>query len=210
MSAPPRSRERTLRENFFPPFERAVRSLPIRAVMASYNEIDGVPSHANRWLLHDVLRGEWGYQGAVVSDYFAIRELMTPAPACSTNIADAAVRGAERRRRHGDARTARPICTLPELLRAGRIAQAQIDDAVRRILTMKFEAGLFEHPYVDAADGRRADRDSGRRRAGARGGAAGDRAAARTRTARCRSMPRSIQPPGGDRHPCPRHADRRL
>ena len=69
--------ERTLRENFFPPFERAVRTFPIRSVMASYNEIDGVPSHANRWLLHDVLRGEWGYQGAVVSDYFAIRELMT-------------------------------------------------------------------------------------------------------------------------------------
>src|SRR3569623_1310420 len=64
--------ERTLRENFFPPFERAVRSLPIRSVMASYNEIDGVPSPANRWLLHDVLRGEWRYQGAVVSDYFAI------------------------------------------------------------------------------------------------------------------------------------------
>src|SRR5688572_17787730 len=69
--------ERTLREVFFPPFERAVRTLPIRSVMASYNEIDGVPSHANRWLLHDVLREEWGFQGAVVSDYFAIRELVT-------------------------------------------------------------------------------------------------------------------------------------
>src|SRR3569623_855078 len=69
--------ERTLRENFFPPFERAVTELPERSVMASYNEIDGLPSHANKWLLTDVLRGEWGYKGAVVSDYFAVRELVT-------------------------------------------------------------------------------------------------------------------------------------
>jgi beta-glucosidase len=82
--------ERTLRENFFPPFERAVRTLPIRSVMASYNEIDGVPSHANRWLLHDVLRGEWGYRGAVVSDSFAIRELMTR-HRMFDNLSDAAV-----------------------------------------------------------------------------------------------------------------------
>ncbi|QIL68341.1 hypothetical protein F0L67_28145 [Escherichia coli] len=66
-----------MREDFFPPFENAVTQLPVRAVMASYNEIDGIPSHANKWLLHDVLRGEWGFKGAVVSDYFAIRELVT-------------------------------------------------------------------------------------------------------------------------------------
>ena len=60
--------ERTLRENFFPPFERAVTELPVRSVMPSYNEIDGVPSHASRWLLTDILRTEWGYQGSVQSD----------------------------------------------------------------------------------------------------------------------------------------------
>ena len=54
-----------------------MKTLPIRSVMASYNEIDGIPSHANKWLLTNVLRGEWGYHGAVISDYFAIRELMT-------------------------------------------------------------------------------------------------------------------------------------
>src|SRR6202008_1013774 len=69
--------EPTLRENFLPPFARAVPELPVMSVMASYNEIDGLPSHANKWLLHDVLRGEWGFKGAVVSDYFAIRELVT-------------------------------------------------------------------------------------------------------------------------------------
>ncbi len=69
--------ERELREIFFPPFERAVTTYPMRSVMASYNEIDGIPSHANSWLLNDVLRGEWGYEGAVVSDYYGIRELIT-------------------------------------------------------------------------------------------------------------------------------------
>jgi beta-glucosidase len=141
--------ECTLRENFFPPFERAVRTLPIRSVMASYNEIDGVPSHANRWLLHDVLRQEWGFQGAVVSDYFAIRELVTR-HRMVPNVSEAAVRamdaGVDIETPDGEGYN-----NLPELVRQGRVTQAQVDDAVRRILRMKFEAGLFEHPYVDAA-----------------------------------------------------------
>src|SRR3569833_1532690 len=69
--------ERELREEFFPPFEAAVKTYPIQSLMASYNEIDGIPSHANNWLLNDVLRREWGFQGAVVSDYYGIRELMS-------------------------------------------------------------------------------------------------------------------------------------
>ena len=82
---------RTLRENFLPPFEEIVLHTNIRAVMPSYNEIDGVPSHANTWLLHDVLRGEWGFKGVVVSDYYGIEQLDTlhhvaadPASAAST------------------------------------------------------------------------------------------------------------------------------
>jgi beta-glucosidase len=141
--------ERTLRENFFPPFERAVRELPIRSVMASYNEIDGVPSHGNRWLLHDVLREEWGFDGAVVSDYFAIREMMTRHRMVG-NLQDAAVAamnaGVDVETPDGEA-----YLHLPELVRQGRVTQRQIDDAVRRVLRMKFEAGLFENPYVDAA-----------------------------------------------------------
>jgi len=141
--------ERTLRENFFPPFERAVRSLPIRSVMASYNEIDGVPSHANRWLLHDVLREEWGFQGAVVSDYFAIRELTTR-HRMVPNVTEGAVRamdaGVDVETPDGEGYN-----NLPELVRQGRISMGQIDEAVRRVLRMKFEAGLFENPYVDAA-----------------------------------------------------------
>ena len=72
-----RSAERELRENFFPPFREVVRRTGIGAVMPSYNEIDGVPSHGNRWLLGDVLRGEWGFDGVIVSDYGAVDELAT-------------------------------------------------------------------------------------------------------------------------------------
>ena len=141
--------ERTLRENFFPPFERAVTELPVQAVMASYNEIDGLPSHANRWLLHDVLRGEWGYKGSVVSDYFAIRELNTRHKMFGS-IQEAAVRaldaGVDIELPDGEGYN-----HLPELVRAGTISEAQIDEAVRPLLTMKFLSGVFEAPYVDAA-----------------------------------------------------------
>jgi beta-glucosidase len=140
--------ERTLRENFFPPFERAVTTLPVRSVMASYNEIDGIPSHANRWLLTDVLRREWGFKGAVVSDYFAIREMVTR-HRMFADIRDAAERaldaGVDSETPDGEA-----YATLPELVRSGRVSEAQVDNAVRPLLAMKFEAGLFENPYADA------------------------------------------------------------
>lgn len=67
--------ERTLREIFFYPFEVAVKQGHARSLMPSYNEVDGIPSHANRWMLHDVLRKEWGFDGTIVSDWQAIRQL---------------------------------------------------------------------------------------------------------------------------------------
>lgn len=141
--------ERTLRENFFPPFERAVKELPVRSVMASYNEIDGVPSHGNPWLLNEVLRREWGFRGAVVSDYFAIREMITRHKMFS-DIKDAAERAIES---GVDAETpdGEGFIHLPELVRSGRVPQQLVDQAVRRMLRLKFEAGLFENPYADPA-----------------------------------------------------------
>ena len=140
--------QRVLRDDFFPPFEEAVRRTNVRAVMASYNEIDGVPSHANRWLLGDVLRGEWNYQGAVVSDYFAI-EQMADIHRIATNHAAAAERalaaGVDMDLPDGAA-----YRSLVASVRAGRVSERQIDDAVRRVLTLKFQAGLFEQPYADA------------------------------------------------------------
>ena len=139
--------ERTLRENFFPPFERAVKELPVRSVMPSYNEIDGVPSHANRWLLTDILRKEWGYKGSVQSDYFAIKELMARHK-LTDDLSDTAVMamnaGVDVELPDGEA-----YALLPELVKAGRIPQAAVDQAVERVLAMKFEGGLFENPYAD-------------------------------------------------------------
>jgi beta-glucosidase len=145
--------ERTLRENFFPPFERAVKELPVRSVMPSYNEIDGVPSHANSWLLNDILRTEWGFQGATMSDYFAIREMVTRHKMFATldDAAAAAIKaGVDVELPDGEGFNA-----LPALVRAGRVSEADVDKAVRRVLQIKFEGGFFENPYVDA---RQADR----------------------------------------------------
>ncbi len=141
--------ERTLRENFFPPFERAVKELPVQAVMASYNEIDGIPSHANKWLLDDVLRREWGYKGSVVSDYFAIKELNVRHHLYGTDMA-----AAGRRALDAGVDTELPDAegwsTLAAMVKSGQVPQEQVDNAVRRILTMKFQMGLFENPYADA------------------------------------------------------------
>ena len=141
--------ERELREDFFPPFEAAVKTFPIQSLMASYNEIDGIPSHANSWLLNDVLRREWGYQGAVVSDYYGIRELVVRHHLYS-DVKDAAQRAIES---GVDVETPDPegYVHLPELVREGRVPMALVDQAVRRVLTLKFEAGLFENPYPDPA-----------------------------------------------------------
>ena len=141
--------ERELRETFFPPFEAAVKTYPVRSVMASYNEIDGIPSHANAWLLNGVLRREWGYQGAVVSDYYGIRELVSRHHLYG-DVKDAA----ERAIQSGvDVETPDPegYVHLAELVREGRVPMALIDQAARRVLRLKFEAGLFEDPYPDVA-----------------------------------------------------------
>jgi beta-glucosidase len=140
--------ERTLRENFFPPFEQVVTRTNVRAVMASYNEIDGVPSHANKWLLTGVLRGEWGYKGAIVSDYFAI-EQMADIHHIEPDHASAAIR-ALRAGVDVDLPNGASYGTLISSVKAGRVSAKEIDIAARRFLTLKFQAGLFEHPYPDA------------------------------------------------------------
>ncbi len=148
--------ERTLREEFFPPFERLVRETTVAAIMPSYNEIGGVPSHANRWMLNDVARKEWGFQGVMVSDYMGIKELVTrhrmaATPKEAGYYAVKAGVDIETPDGHG-------YRHLAELVREGKVAEAEIDAMVRRILALKFNAGLFEQPYADAqaADARTA------------------------------------------------------
>lgn len=151
-AAPANYSERVLREEFLAPFEAAITKAGAMSVMASYNEIDGVPSHTNRWLLERVLRQEWGFRGFVVSDYKGIDELMT-LHHVAADLQEAAKRALE----------AGVDLELPDisaygalaaLVREGRVQETTLDRAVARILRAKFVTGLFEHPYVDpeAAD----------------------------------------------------------
>lgn len=141
--------ERTLREDFFPPFEKIIKETKIAAVMPSYNEIDGIPSHANRWLLTKVLREEWGFKGVTVSDYMAVAEMESR----HHLVASPKEAGYRALKAGVDIETPDPLgfTFLAELVREGRISQKEIDTVVRRILRLKFEAGLFEDPYADAA-----------------------------------------------------------
>jgi beta-glucosidase len=140
--------ERILREVFFPPFIQAVKRGHAQAVMPSYNEIDGIPSHANRWLLGDILRGEMGFDGVVVSDYWGILDL-----ARLHHVEPDAMMAGVRALNAGvdvDFPDGDSYDKLPHALAAGLVTQQQIDTAVRRVLRMKFLAGLFENPYADA------------------------------------------------------------
>ncbi|WP_446740913.1 glycoside hydrolase family 3 N-terminal domain-containing protein [Sphingomonas sp. CFBP 13603] len=151
--APAPIAERELRENFFPPFRAVVARTGIGAVMPSYNEIDGVPSHANRWLLHDVLRGEWGFDGAIVSDYAAIGEL-----ASLHHIAvdrDAAARLALAAGVDSDLPDGEAYRSLADQVRAGKVSVEAVDEACRRMLTMKVRSGMFEQPIVDPKEAAR-------------------------------------------------------
>ena len=141
--------ERTLREVFFPPFANAISIGHALNVMPSYNEIDGLPSHANYWLLHDILRGEMGFTGAVDSDYEAIEQLQT-----LHHVEPDLVHAAARALHAGvdfDNPDGAAFALLPEALEAGLVTQDEIDSAVRRMLRLKLMAGLFENPYADAA-----------------------------------------------------------
>src|SRR4051794_38622704 len=148
--------ERTLRDVFFPPFELAVKQGHARSLMPSYNEIDGIPSHANRWMLHDVLRGEWGFDGTIVSDWQAISQLATRHHTAKDR-ADAA-RQALAATVDVELPDVETYHTLVGQVKQGKVTEAAIDEAVRRLLREKFELGLFENALVDPA---RADDISG-------------------------------------------------
>jgi beta-glucosidase len=139
--------ERNLREYFFPPFEKVIARTGVSAVMPSYNEIDGVPSHANAWLLEKVLRGEWAFQGVVVSDYYAVEDLQKLHHIAATP--DEAARLALKAGVDIDLPSGGDYGTLIQQVRDGTVPLAGIDTAVRRLLAFKFRAGLFEHPFAD-------------------------------------------------------------
>jgi beta-glucosidase len=148
-TAPSNVSERELRESFFVPFEAAVEEAKVGSVMASYNEIDGVPSHINHWLLGTVLRGEWGFQGFITSDGGAL-QMLYETHHVAADAADAA-REAIAAGVDYDLSNGAVYRTLIAQVKDGKVPQAELDGAVARILTAKFRLGLFDHPYVDPA-----------------------------------------------------------
>lgn len=110
--------------------------------MAAYNEIDGIPCHNNKWLLRDILRGEMGFDGIVMADGVAIDRLGflydTPEKCGAAALASGV----------DVSLWDEGFAHLENAVKQGLVTQEQIDDAVLRVLTMKFERGLFEHPYL--------------------------------------------------------------
>jgi len=143
---------RVLRETFLQPFKECIRKTNAISVMASYNEIDGVPSHASKWLLRDVLRKEWGFKGFVVSDYYAIWELGhrpdTHGHFVSQDKKESCVLAV---RAGVNIEFPEPDCYLHlvSLVKQGVLKESELDDLVAPMLYWKFKMGLFEDPYVD-------------------------------------------------------------
>lgn len=157
---------RVLRETFLQPFKDAFQKAGAISVMASYNEIDGVPSHANRWLLRDVLRDEWGFEGFVVSDYYAIWELSDRPDTHGHSVAaDKREAGALAVRAGVNIELPEPDCYLHlvDLVRSGALQESQLDDLVAPMLFWKFKLGLFDHPYVDPDEAERVANDDDHR-----------------------------------------------
>lgn len=139
--------ERTLREVFFPPFRTNIVRGGAGSLMTSHNELNGIPCHENEWLMEEVLRGEWGFDGFVVSDWMDIEHLYD-LHATAENLKEAfyrSIMAGMDMHMHG-LHWNELVC---ELVREGRIPESRIDASVRRILTAKFRLGLFEHPYAD-------------------------------------------------------------
>ena len=146
--------ERELRDVFLAPFKVAVQEAGVVSVMASYNEVDGVPSHANRWLLRDVLRDEWGFKGFIVSDYYAIWELHDRPDTHGHFVAADKKEACALAVKAGvNIELPEPDCYrhLLELVQEGTLTEADLDDMVAPMLRWKFAFGLFDDPYVDPA-----------------------------------------------------------
>lgn len=135
--------EHTLRNVYLPPYEAAAKA-GVASFMASFNEINGVPATGDRWLLTDILRGEWGFRGFVVSDYTGVNELVPH------GFAEDEQHAAELSVNAGidmDMTGATFIKHLSKSVEEGKVSEETIDNAARRILEMKFLLGLFDDPY---------------------------------------------------------------
>jgi beta-glucosidase len=135
--------ERVLREVYLPPYKAAIDA-GAATVMTSFNELDGVPATANKFLLTKILRNEWGFKGIVVSDYTSVMEMIPHGfvadTASATEMAINAGLDMDMQAGFFDA-------TLPKLVKEGKVTEEVLNTAVRYVLRKKFELGLFKDPY---------------------------------------------------------------
>ena len=137
--------ERRLRNVYLPPFEAASKA-GAATFMTSFNDNDGVPSTGNSFILKDVLRSEWGFDGLVVTDWASSTEMIAHGFAAdSKEVAMKAVNAGVDMEMVGNTF----VKELPGLIKEGKVKEAEIDNAVRNILRIKYRLGLFENPYVD-------------------------------------------------------------
>ncbi len=133
----------TLYNVIFPPFKAAVEN-DVKTVMNSFNILNGIPATANQWLQRDILKGQWGFNGFVISDWGSGFEMIAHGYAKDlAEVAELAANGGS----DMDMESYAYVKHLVDLVKAGKVAESKIDDAVRRILTVKFELGLFDDPY---------------------------------------------------------------
>ncbi len=145
-AAPADLSDHSLREIHFPPYQEGVKAGAL-SLMTAHNELNGVPCHNNKWLMQDILRDEWGFQGFVVSDWMDI-ERLHDLHATAETLKEAyyqTIMSGMDMHMHGVEWNKLVL----ELVEEGRIPESRIDESVRRILYTKFKLGLFEEPYVD-------------------------------------------------------------
>jgi len=138
--------ERLLREVYLPPFHAAVQA-GVGTLMSSFNDLNGMPGVANHHTLTDILRNEWHFDGFVISDWGAVHELLAHGTAADDTHAalDAVKAGVDMDMVDG------AYQSIPQLVKSGKLPMSVVDEAVRRVLRVKFRAGLFDHPYADPA-----------------------------------------------------------
>ncbi|MCX2679296.1 beta-glucosidase BglX [Galbibacter sp. EGI 63066] len=127
---------------YLPPYKAAVDA-GVGSVMASFNEIDGIPATGNKWLLTDLLRNEWGFNGFVVSDYTGINEMIAHGMGDLQQVSALALKAGTDMDMVGEGF----LSTLKKSLDEGKISMEEIDTAVKRLLTAKYQLGLFDNPY---------------------------------------------------------------
>lgn len=127
---------------YFPPYKAAIDA-GVGSVMASFNEVDGIPATGNKWLQTDVLRGMWGFDGFIVTDYTGINEMVDHGVGDLQTASAMALNAGIDMDMVGEGF----LTTLKKSLQEGKVTQASIDLAARRILEAKYDLGLFEDPY---------------------------------------------------------------